>query len=71
MYYILRNLFYLKLILQNKDMTILFITLPLGVSESQSFFVIDSPIVGTSTSVAGFETSMFSKTCLVFGRPFF
>lgn len=52
-------------------MAILFITLPLGVSESQSFFVIDSPTVGTSASVAGFETSMFSNTCLVFGRPFF
>lgn len=52
-------------------MTILFITLPLGVSESQFFFVNDSPIVDTSASEAGFETSMFSKTFLVFGRPFF
>jgi len=52
-------------------MTTLFITLPLGVGKSQFFFVIDSPIVDTSASVVGFETSMFSKTCLVFGRPFF
>jgi len=47
--------------------------LPLGGSESQFFFVIDSlTVVSSVKSVAGFETSMSSKTCLLFGkRPFF
>jgi len=54
--------------MQNRDI-ILLIILPLGVSESQFFFVIDSPIVVSSVkSEAGSETSMSSKTCLLFGK---
>lgn len=40
--------------------------LPLGVIESQPFFIIDS--TGSTKSAAGFNMSMFSKTCFTFGK---
>jgi len=62
------SLEYKRLKLQNRNI-ILLIVLPLGVCESQFFFVIDSPIIVSSVkSVAGFETSMSSKICLLFGK---